>query len=1079
MLRLAALLPLAALASVALAQPVAPPRPLDVNPKPVASDPAVRIDYDIVYVRMPRKGDAVGTSWAEIANPTYTDAGADLMLLHPDGTEEVLIPGGKGAVTDPVVSFDGEWVYYAFFHDLAGGSHTQGPPAGADICKFHLKTRRNVVLTKQAFTPNLGAGDWAKDFRTPQAGKNSIPFGVFNLGPCPLPDGRVMFTSNRNAFKPPKRIPHLMQLFVMDDDGSNVECVGHLNLGGALHPTMLKDGRVMFSSLESQGMRHSILWGLWTIHPDGTNWGPLVSAFMPGPNPTAYHFQTQLTDGRVVAEEYYNQTSNGFGSLVAFPPGPPAGEPPFGPGLASDPRNPVLQHGREGATPRVRRLPFSPFGITSLTPFARADEGPADFAGPVSAPVRPRTQATGPRVGKVTHPSAAPKNHLLLAWSTGPVNGGYTVHVPAVDSGIYLLKDGKAIDEPGRLLKIKDDPRYNEHWPRAVVPYSAVHGVASPAVLPTRANDGKLSKHLPAGTPFGLVGTSSLFKRESYPNGVVKGVTATAATGAGYADLDPFNSAEPAAGNWFNQGADAGRYTNADIHAVRVVMTEPMTDRPVGPASGRTFRSHASERLRILGEIPVRKFPRNPSPQPPPPRGEGVPAQQSLPSAGSVEPGASKSVGTSPPFPLREGGPGGLGLPAGAPAASTTGEPLDPDGNPDTSFLAKIPADVGFTFQTIDRHGMVLNMAQTWHQVRPGEIRNDCGGCHAHSQQPTLFERTAAARPDYDVFDLTHGAPLLTTRANDQSAKRWDDKNETGLKTAPGVADVEYFRDVKPILDRSCVACHTAKGGQAAGNLVLDDAKTVDLPDCDDVPGTYYRLAMDGAARFGHKPVTGSWRLPNASRYVRMFQSRRSLLVWKVFGRRLDGWSNDDFPTETEPGNSRTLKLKGAPVADTVANRNLADLDFTGSVMPPPAAVASGKVKALTDEDRLTLVRWIDLGCPIDLDRNGRGWLADDQRPTLTVALPRAGTNPPLTRLLIGAHDTTALDPAGFTVTADFAVEGAAAGTNLAPRFRPAGPGVWELPLTAPLAVRRGVLTVSVRDRAGNVTRTERTFSAP
>ena len=64
-------------------------------------------------------------------------------------------------------------------------------------------------------------------------------------------------------------------------------------------------------------------------------------------------------------------------------------------------------------------------------------------------------------------------------------------------------------------------------------------------------------------------------------------------------------------------------------------------------------------------------------------------------------------------------------------------DPKDPDGNPDTSFLAKIPADVGFTFQTLDKHGMVLNMAQTWHQVRPGEVRVDCGGCHAHSQKPT------------------------------------------------------------------------------------------------------------------------------------------------------------------------------------------------------------------------------------------------------------------------------------------------------------------------------------------------------
>src|SRR5262249_57023817 len=51
-----------------------------------------------------------------------------------------------------------------------------------------------------------------------------------------------------------------------------------------------------------------------------------------------------------------------------------------------------------------------------------------------------------------------------------------------------------------------------------------------------------------------------------------------------------------------------------------------------------------------------------------------------------------------------------------------------------------------FTFQTLDKRGMVLNMAQTWHQLRPGEVRTNCGGCHAHSQQPTPFERTAAAK---------------------------------------------------------------------------------------------------------------------------------------------------------------------------------------------------------------------------------------------------------------------------------------------------------------------------------------------
>jgi hypothetical protein len=296
---------------------------------------------------------------------------------------------------------------------------------------------------------------------------------------------------------------------------------------------------------------------------------------------------------------------------------------------------------------------------------------------------------------------------------------------------------------------------------------------------------------------------------------------------------------------------------------------------------------------------------------------------------------------------------------------------------------------------------------------------------------------------------------------------------------------VEFYRDVKPILDRSCVACHSGKSGKPAGNLVLDDDKIVNLPDNDDVSGTYYRLAMDSGARFGHKPVVGSWRNHNASRYIRMFQSRRSLLVWKVFGKRMDGWDNDDFPTETMPGDPKTLRLKGEPIPNTPANRNRADLDYTGSIMPPPEAVNSGKATPLSDEDRLTLVRWIDLGCPIDLDfdaknpdKPGFGWMLDDQRPTLTLAAPTAGANPPLKKISVGMYDYAGLDERSFEVVADFAVNGVPAGQNLAAKFKKANVGVWELSLETPLKVAHGKLVVSVKDKQGNLTRIERSFSA-
>ena len=1013
--RLLALLGVVLLVGTAHAQPdkVRYLDPIDINPPPIASDKSVNYDYDIVYVRAPRKDPTGRSRWAEVGDPRTMEAGADLVLLHPDGKEEVLVPvTGNESIADPYVSFDGKSVFFAKFHDVK--THK-----GSDIYKIHVPTRKIVQLTNQTFTPNTGAADWAK-----------TPFpswGVHNLGPCPVPGGKLAFVSDRNAFKAtnPGYAPNALalQLYVMDDDGKNVELIGHLNLGSALHPVILKDGRLLFSSLESQGLRSHHLWGLWTIRPDGTKWSPVFSAFEIG-NGTAdsTHFQAQLSDESIIAESYYNLNNFGFGNYYKLPGRVPDDYAGFGPGYKRDPRNTPLRHGRqENGQPIFISFPFSPYGIEPFTPFALKGDWPAQPA--------ILKQKDSPRVGKVTHPSGAPDNHLLTVWSPGSVNN-ITKYSPAFDAGIYLIKDGKPIDEPGQMRLIKNDPNYHEQWPRALVPYKRIFGVDEPARLTSLANDGSLSRHLPAGTPYGLVGTSSFYKRESYPYGEVpKGsVTATFAEAKDPTGYRGYDSSH----NWSVQGADAGLYANDDIHAVRILLLEPTSDNR--PKNGRGFSNHARERMRILGEIPLRKF------------------------AGDKQ-------------------------------------PLDPDGNPDTSFLAKIPADVAWTFQTLDKNGMVLNSAQTWHQLRPGEIRTDCGGCHAHSQKPTAFAQTAAAKADYAVFDLTKSTPLVTSKKLDASGKKWDAKDETGLRYEKSVVSAEYFRDVKPILERSCVACHTKKAEKPAGNLVLDDdtivkaQNPVSLGQTMEVPATYARLAADPHGKLGGpKELTEhGWGDQAASRYVTEMQSRRSLLIWKIYGQRLDGWKNDDLPYEATPGDPKSLTKNGQPVPDNSTNRRLAHLAYLGGPMPPPDAIAGTyvgpdgqkvKVPALTDEDKRTLVRWIDLGCPIDLDHD-KGWFLDDQRPTLTMTLPRAGTNESLTRLLVGMHDTeSGLDAESLQVVADFAIDGIAAGQNLAVKFRPASQNVWEYRLAAaPSGLEKGTLTVSVKDRQGNVTRIERTFS--
>src|SRR5262249_6977977 len=234
-----------------------------------------------------------------------------------------------------------------------------------------------VRLTNQMFTPNTGAGNWASDYRNAsrkEDNKNWFSYGVFNMGPCPLPGGRLAFTSNRDGFRPSKGYPVIaLQLFIMDDRDAdvdandaypnNIEKIGHLNIAGALHPVALKDGRIMFTTLESQGMRSDILWGIWTIHPDGTRWGPLVSAFDPGGAPNGFHFQTQLSDGSLIIEEYYNQNNSGFGAYIKMPPTPPDGYPAFGSANLRDPKNPVWRFGRfDNGNGKWYRMPFMPTG---------------------------------------------------------------------------------------------------------------------------------------------------------------------------------------------------------------------------------------------------------------------------------------------------------------------------------------------------------------------------------------------------------------------------------------------------------------------------------------------------------------------------------------------------------------------------------------------------------------------------------------------------------------------------------------------------------------------------------------------
>jgi hypothetical protein len=132
----------------------------------------------------------------------------------------------------------------------------------------------------------------------------------------------------------------------------------------------------------------------------------------------------------------------------------------------------------------------------------------------------------------------------------------------------------------------------------------------------------------------------------------------------------------------------------------------------------------------------------------------------------------------------------------------------------------------------------------------------------------------------------------------------------------------------------------------------------------------------------------------------------------------------------------------------------------------------------------MRIARWIDLGCPIDSGREtgdgDYGWFLDDNRPTLTVSLPRPGeAGEPVTALRFGVADAySGVDLATLSVKADFPVAGRPPGTELADLAAAVDDGVYAIDLGTALPLAAGrQLWVEVADVEGNVTRVARTFS--
>jgi hypothetical protein len=116
--------------------------------------------------------------------------------------------------------------------------------------------------------------------------------------------------------------------------------------------------------------------------------------------------------------------------------------------------------------------------------------------------------------------------------------------------------------------------------------------------------------------------------------------------------------------------------------------------------------------------------------------------------------------------------------------------------------------------------------------------------------------------------------------------------------------------------------------------------------------------------------------------------------------------------------------------------------------------------------------------CPIDWDQSA--WLVPRRPPESNVSVPRAGANTgPLNLLRLGAADAhIGVDWSTLSVKATFAVNGRAAGVELADLASNTGDGIRAITLNPAIpTLADGTLRVQVADIQGNISRVARHFS--
>ena len=204
-------------------------------------------------------------------------------------------------------------------------------------------------------------------------------------------------------------------------------------------------------------------------------------------------------------------------------------------------------------------------------------------------------------------------------------------------------------------------------------------------------------------------------------------------------------------------------------------------------------------------------------------------------------------------------------------------------GNGDHSFMAYIPSNVPFDFHLLhERYALKMADVRSWHSLKPGETRNDCGGCHQHGydKAPIPFEGKHADSPSYEIEDCVNDTTVI----------------EYDAQCNPQVVVKNTPAEDNPIMDsnsslfqgmvNNCGGCHAA-GQSGADAFIVYTQPT-------------YRTS-NGQQVVDETPAERTILPMRNKGYIRMYDGALgSPAFWAARGERTDGRDNNAYPSNSQ-----------------------------------------------------------------------------------------------------------------------------------------------------------------------------------